>query len=122
MSTNFIWVGIFSVAILTLAFIIFLYCRKHYIPIKQKEFYNDGCLKREYRILNGQIHGQDTIYYPTGEINKIQHWSKGKLEGSFVVYFKTGQEYIVGNYSDGVYKGEYIVNDMNGNVILRKDY
>ena len=120
MSTSIILFTAVGIAVLVIFALCYLYFRKHYMSIRQREFYSDGALKREYFLLNGVINGGDTFFYPTGEVNKTQQWNHGKLEGPFVVYFKNGNNYIVGSYSNGSYKGEYIVNDLKGNEILRK--
>lgn len=122
MSQDIIFIIAVSIAVFAIVVLGFLYYRKHYVPIQKKAFYDDGALRRKYYLLNGVTNGEDTFYYPTGEINKIQQWNQGKLEGSFVIYYKNGNKYITGNYVDGVYNGEYIVSDINGNVLLRKEY
>ena len=86
MSPSVILFTAVGIAILVISALCYLYYKKHYMPIRQREFYSNGALKLEYFLLNGVTNGEDTIFYPTGEVNKIQQWNHGKLEGPFVIY------------------------------------
>lgn len=119
---NYILIFISILLIVTAIILIYLYYKKHYMYIIQKEFYDDEHIKRIFYIRNGIVEGNDTIFYPTGEINRTQIWENGKLHGPFVVFFRNGNKYIEGNYVDGVYAGEYIVKDLDKNIILRKEF
>ena len=89
-----------------------------------KEYYDEDKkqIKRIYYTHKKIKCGEERIYYPTGELNKIQNWSNNVKNGKFTVFYKSGKDYITGYYLDGKYKGEYIVYDMNGAILNKIQY
>lgn len=109
-------------SLLIAAILGYIYFRNHYLHRMQREFYENGNIKREYFILNKTKDGQETIFYPTGEINKTMNWQTGVLNGPFTVFFKNGKKYISGFNENGFYAGTYIVYDIDGQIIMQKEY
>ncbi len=89
---------------------------KVYPPVKNEEYYETGEIKKIYYTVNKQKHGEEIVYYPTGERNKITNWQNGLLDGSYTVFFRDQQVYIQRNYSKGILVNQ-IIKDKKGNVI-----
>lgn len=79
-------------------------------------------IKRIYYTQHNVICGEDTFYYPTGEKNKVQHWSGGKKNGLFIVYYKNGSKYIEGNFYNDSYVGDYFIYNINGELLTQYKY
>jgi antitoxin component YwqK of YwqJK toxin-antitoxin module len=109
-----------AVLVVTVAcLIIFLILR----PKEKREFYDTGELKFLYYLKKDRKIGKETIYYRTGEINRIKHWDKkGELYGESIVFYRTGEKYIVSNYLDNELDGEYTVYHKDGTVIESYNY
>ena len=58
--------------------------------------------------------GEEILYYPTGEVNRIRHWKSGKLHGKVIVYYKNGAKYITGQYCYGKPVGNFCVFKSDG--------
>lgn len=119
---NWSFYALLFASFLIAAIVVYTYFRNHSFHSKQREFYENGNIKREYFILNKMKDGQETIFYPTGEINKTMNWQAGILNGPFTVFFKNGKKYISGFNENGFYAGTYIVYDIDGQIIMQKEY
>lgn len=95
---------------------------KRLMHISVKTYYDDKSLKSVCSTYRGIKDGLETIYYPSGEVNKTKVWKNGVLDGPFVVYFKNGKPYIKGKYSDGQYSGNFVVTNMDGSIRFKKEY
>lgn len=74
----------------------------------KKEFDDDGRLKAEYTLLNGELHGKITIYHPNSKIMRMGNYSNGKRSGIFVEFNENGEkisEYATANdFKNGIFK------------------
>ena len=68
--------------------------------------------------MNNKKHGEEIVYYPTGEKNKVSNWAHGLLDGSYTVFYRDQQVYILRNYSKGNLVDE-VIKDKKGNVITK---
>ena len=59
----------------------------------------------EEEYVNGQIHGVDRLYYPTGQLYSEYHYTHGDLNGDYTVYFPNGKIMEKGSYKDDEYNG-----------------
>ena len=50
------------------------------------EYYNNGIIKDNYKVVNGNIHGRAIAYYQSGNIENISDYVCGKLHGLNLVY------------------------------------
>jgi len=77
------------------------------------EHYESGDIWKEYSEYGDSVKdGEEKVYYPTGQINKICHWKDGRLHGEYVVFFKDGSKYLEGTYKNGRLSGDYIVHNI----------
>ena len=67
----------------------------------EKEYYNNGKLKFEYEIKNGEKEGFSREYYENGQLKKESCYKNGKLNGLCKQYYENGQLEIEGTYKDG---------------------
>lgn len=84
----------------------------------------DDCdaIKFECDYVNDKKDGEERLYYPTGELNRIQHWKSGILHGEMIVFYKNGNCYIKSNYFNGRLNGDYIVFKPNGMILKTIKY
>lgn len=59
---------------------------------KKREYFDDGTLKFEYILTNGEINGQIKAYYENGQIKKTGYYKNGKGNGAFVEYDEEGNK------------------------------
>ena len=92
--------------------------------ITHKEYYDEDKkqIKRIYYTHKKMKCGEERIFYPTGELNKVQNWQNDVKNGKFTVFYKSGRGYISGAYLDGKYSGDYIVYDMDGSILKQIQY
>ena len=67
----------------------------------EKEYYNNGKLKFEYEIKNGEKEGFSREYYENGQLKKESCYKNGKLNGLCKQYYENGQLEIEATYKDG---------------------
>ena len=67
----------------------------------EKEYYNNGKLKFEYEIKNGEKEGFSREYYENGQLKKESCYKNGKLNGLYKQYYENGQLEIEATYKDG---------------------
>jgi antitoxin component YwqK of YwqJK toxin-antitoxin module len=74
----------------------------------KKELDDNGRLKAEYTLLNGELNGKITIYHPNGRIMKTGNYINGKRSGIFVEFDENGEktsEYVTSNdLKNGIFK------------------
>jgi len=91
------------------------------VTITQK-YEDSDVVKFETEVVKGIKDGEERLYYPTGELNRIQHWKSGKLHGETIVFYKTGICYIKSMYFNGKLTGEYTIFKPNGMILKTINY
>ena len=66
--------------------------------------------------------GKETLFYPTGEVNRIRHWKSGKLHGEMTVFYQNGVPYIIGQYYYGKPIGTFLIYKQDGQVLKSIKY
>ena len=74
---------------------------------KFKEFYENGQIKLDSNIINGQPHGENKEYYENGELMMEGSFKEGKNEGLWKGYYENGKKKIEEEYKDGINHGIY---------------
>jgi hypothetical protein len=72
--------------------IILFSCEPHSEKI-MKEYYPNGTLKCEYKLVNNNIDGDYIEYWENGNVKEYGKYVKGKREGTFVKIFSNGKTY-----------------------------
>jgi hypothetical protein len=85
-----------------LLYLILLSCEPHSEKL-MKEYYPNGILKSEYKLVNNNIEGDYIEYWENGNIKEYGKYVKGKREGVFVKIFSNGKTY--NNYVNGKSEG-----------------
>lgn len=94
-----------------------------FVRIRKIESYEDGQNKKfDIDYIEDIKDGDETLYYPSGEINRTRHWTNGELNGESSVYYPNGQLYISCTYRMGKLHGDYVVYRQDGSVLLKKNY
>ncbi len=65
-----------------------------------KEYYSNGKIKKETKIVNGE--GTTTTYYENGKIETLTPYKNNKINGSVKKYDKEGKLLKETSYKDGV--------------------
>ena len=116
------------IIIVLLIIIIFLFIRnkrhkRTQVREKIVEYYeNTQTVKKTYECLDRCKDGEEKLYYPSGNLNRIRHWSNDVLNGEMVVFYNNGNVYIRGYYKNGNLSGEYTVFKENGDLLTKKRY
>src|SRR5690606_15544734 len=59
-------------------------------PLLDKEFHEDGTLKKSIVFVNGQENGEAISYHENGQISEVIPYIKGKLSGTYQRFDENG--------------------------------
>ena len=65
---------------------------------KRKKIFDDGNLKFEIELINGQRNGIGKVYYPNGKLKFEGKYINGQKNGEGKAYFKDGKVEFEGEY------------------------
>jgi antitoxin component YwqK of YwqJK toxin-antitoxin module len=85
-----------------LLYLILVSCQPHSEKMR-KEYYPDGKLKCEYKLVSNNIEGDYVEYWENGNVKEYGKYVKGKREGMFIKIFSNGKTY--SNYVNGKSEG-----------------
>jgi hypothetical protein len=86
-----------------LLYLIILFSCEPHSEKMTKEYYSNGTLKCEYKLVNNNIDGDYIEYWENGNIKEYGKYVKGKREGVFITLFSNGKTYR--NYLNGKLDG-----------------
>ena len=74
-------------------------------------FDDEGTLVERAAYVDGELHGERTLYYPSGEVQYVESHRDGIFAGPYRAYYPDGQLRLEGQYvdnaMDGVWTGYY---------------
>jgi hypothetical protein len=80
-----------------------------------KGYYENGNVKYEAPLKDGEWHGLVRSYYPNGQLQAKVEWEKGIKEGKAEYYYENGSIEAIGNYKNNSLKvGEFLLFKENG--------
>lgn len=103
----------------------------------KREYYPNNSIMAEYTLLNGNLHGKVTRYYPDGSVNEIENYNNGVQEGRYLHYDSNGKLQVEANFLNdqlhGLMKkyypngklniqGNYVNDKYNGQFIEYNEY
>jgi antitoxin component YwqK of YwqJK toxin-antitoxin module len=78
---------------------------------RKYEYYDDGTIKGEYTLINGEMHGQVKMYHENGELQVVGNYNKGVKHGNFKIYSYEGviqsDMNILNGELNGIFKNYY---------------
>jgi len=89
---------------------------------KEKIYYDDGSLKFEVPLKNGQREGKSKEYYQDGSLRAVQKWKDGKAHGLCIHYFDNGDVYSRAYWKNGLAHGKMVEFYKNGEVKYQFNY
>lgn len=116
------------IIVVLLIILLFLFIRNRRYKRAQSrdnviEYYeNTQTVKKTYECIDRYKDGEEKLYYPSGKLNRIRHWSNDVLNGEMTVFYNSGNVYIKGYYKNGKLSGEYTVFKENGDLLTKKRY
>ena len=87
-----------------------------------REFYDNGTVKLEMRIKNGQPDGAHVIYFENRRPKEVRSYREGKLHGLWRTYDIAGQLISEANYVDGNKEGIWRIWDELGALRYEMSY
>lgn len=96
--------------------------RKDSIFIKIKEFHENGNLRKEVRLKNGNYHGLYKEYYDNGYIKKVVHYKEHKKNGYYKLFYENGYLNIKIPYRLGIINGNIKYYYDNGILGIQTSY
>jgi len=93
-----------------------------YIEKDFTEFYDNGQLKIEGKLLNDQRHGLWTAYYENGIKWSETTFKMGVKSGQTTTYFEDGMMRYTGTFYNDERTGEWLFYDEDGLVIKKVDF
>ena len=78
------------------------------------ELYENGQVKTEMALRNGQKHGITKIYFDSGKINEFRSFKKSLMHGKWETWNEPGKKIAEANYRNGKKDGKWYVWDENG--------
>ena len=87
-----------------------------------QEYYDEGGLKSEGRLVDGKRNGLWTSYFPNGTIWSQSNYKLNVLHGSTKVYYPTGVLRYKGKFRDGKRVGKWVEYLEDGKVDFIKEY
>jgi len=64
--------------------------------------------------VDGLLHGNEKVFYQSGKLKSIGHFTKGILDGVVTGYYKDGSVQVVGHFSNGIKDGGVLYYYPNG--------
>lgn len=98
------------------------YYDRNGVCVKEAEFYDNGQVKMEGGIKNGERDGEWTAYFADGRPQSIGYFKNGLREGAATVYRETGRLYMEGFYKEGKHCGKWKYYDEQGYLLREDDY
>lgn len=83
---------------------------------KEKEYYQNGNLKKIVSVKNGEVHGVVKIFYPNGNVQELSYFENGKRNGISKGFFNTGELQWMVLYLNDIENGKYEEYYKNGNL------
>ena len=87
-----------------------------------QEFYKNGKLRMEGKLINGKRVGVWKSYYENGIIWSIGIYVNGKREGTGVVFYSNGKKRMEGDYKNDARSGLWIFYNEKGEIIKQEDF
>jgi antitoxin component YwqK of YwqJK toxin-antitoxin module len=84
--------------------------------------YDNGQVKQEMQIKNGQKHGTAKIYFENGQLNEIRSYKKNEMHGKWVMYNEHGIKTSVAHYKNGQKHGRWTIWNDYGNLLYELQY
>ena len=84
-----------------------------------RTLFDNGQVKSEIPLVNGQKSGSMMIYFPNGQVNEIRSYKDGKMDGTWLTFTEKGSKVAEANYTNGLKNGKWFIWDENG--VLRYD-
>ena len=82
----------------------------------EKEYYDNGVLKKEYKLKNGEPHGLVKFYFPNGKIKETTYFENGIRNGLSKGFYTSGEIEWQINYTKDLEDGLYQEYFKNGNL------
>ncbi len=86
------------------------------------EFYDNGTIKGEYTIVDGENDGVTKLYFKTGQLNESRMYKKGEKDGAWITYNAEGGKIGEANFSKSTKHGKWYVWDENGTLRCEMTY
>lgn len=87
-----------------------------------QEFYKNGKLRMEGKLINGKREGVWKSYYEDGNLWSVGMYVNGKRQGTGVVFYSNGKKYMEGDYKDDVRDGKWFFYNEKGDLIKEVDF
>lgn len=87
-----------------------------------QRWYDNGNPIDERSYLNGNLHGESSIYHKNGNINLTFNAWNNILSGPFILYTEKGNKKIEGNWLNGVRSGQWTSYNADGSIIKMVEY
>ena len=75
--------------------------------------------KNTWEVENG-VANQQTMYYESGQIERIVEMNRGTVHGKFLMYYPDGTKYVEQHYENGEPVGTWYRWDKNGELVDSK--
>jgi antitoxin component YwqK of YwqJK toxin-antitoxin module len=87
-----------------------------------QEFYTNGKLRMEGKLINGKRVGVWKSYYENGNIWSVGVYVNGKRQGTGIVFYNNGKKRMEGDYKNDARSGLWIFYNENGEIIKKEDF
>jgi hypothetical protein len=82
----------------------------------------NGAVEFSKDFVDGLMHGEEKVFYQSGTLKSIGHWSKGIINGLTEVYYEDGSLMIRINFIDGLREGKAVRYYSNGQLAVESYY
>lgn len=90
--------------------------------VREVQLYENGAIKMEGEMKNGERFGEWKAYFPDGKVQSTGFFENGIRIGEAKIYHANGNLYIEGQYENGKKVGEWIYYDEQGYESSRVNY
>lgn len=78
------------------------------------DYYENGTLKSEHAIVNGQSDGITKLYFESGQLNELRTFKAGLKNGSWITYNESGVKTGEANFENNIKSGKWFIWDEQG--------
>ena len=84
--------------------------------------FDNGHVRQEIKIKNGEKHGKVRIYFENGQLNEIRSYKHNQMDGKWTMYNDHGIKTSIARYRNGEKNGKWLIWNDYGHLLYELQY
>jgi len=101
-----------------------IYCASNMYPFNgiYTEYFENGNIKIESRLIEGVLNGITTVYHENGQKSEVRSYKNGMKDGIWYVWNAEGVKVAQASYKKDKKEGKWLIWDNDGNIQYEIEY